>query len=63
MSYLEVYKKRISHLGTNPQDRAYQSGILEFRRYLKYNQHTERNLTLLRDSTSFDGVILTDKEE
>ena len=63
MSYLEVYKKRISHLGTNPQDRAYQSGILEFRRYLKYNQHTERNLTLLRDNTNFDGVILTDKED
>ena len=63
MSYLEVYKKRISHLGTNPQDRAYQSGILEFRRYLKYNQHTERNLTILRDSTIFDGVILTDNED
>ena len=63
MSYLEVYKKRMSHLGTNPQDRAYQSGILEFRRYLKYNQHTERNLALLRDNTIFDGVILTDKED
>lgn len=63
MKYLDVYKKRISHLGSNPQDRAYQSGILEFRRYLKYNQHTERNLILERENLAFDGVILTDKED
>ena len=63
MNYLDVYKRRISHLGITPQDRAYQSGILEFRRYLKYNQHTERNLILEKDNSKFDGVILTDKED
>lgn len=63
MNYLDVYKRRIGHLGTNPQDRAYQSGILEFRRYLKYNQHTEHNLTINDQETKFSGVILTDKED
>lgn len=63
MNYLDVYKSRISHLGTNYQEHAYKSGILEFRRYLKYNQHTERNLILEKDETVFDGVILTDKED
>ena len=63
MSYLETYKKRVGHLGTTPQDRAYNSGILEFRRYLKYNQHTERDLILDREQEKFDGVILTDKED
>lgn len=63
MNYLDVYKSRISHLGTNYQEHAYKSGILEFRRYLKYNQHTERNLILEKDETIFDGVILTDKED
>jgi len=63
MDYLKTYKKRAGYLGTTPQDRAYNSGILEFRRYLKYNQHTERNLTLDRGQEKFDGVILTDKED
>lgn len=63
MSYFDVYKKRVGHLGTTPQERAYNSGILEFRRYLKYNQHTERDLILDREQLKFDGVILTDKED
>lgn len=63
MNYIDVYKRRISHLGTTPQERAYQSGILEFRRYLKYNQHTEYNLRQDKTNTLFDGVILTDKED
>jgi hypothetical protein len=37
MNYIDVYKRRINHLGTNYQEHAYNSGILEFRRYLKYN--------------------------
>lgn len=63
MSYLDVYKARVEHLGTTPQERAYESGILEFRRYLKYNQHTVHNLILDNNDESFDGVILTDKED
>ncbi len=63
MNYIDVYKRRISHLGTSPQERAYQSGILEFRRYLKYNQHTEYNLIRDGEEESFPGVILTDKED
>lgn len=71
MNYLDVYKTRVGHLGATPQTRAYSSGILEFRRYLKYNQHTQRNLhlalneeagTIVEDAV-FDGVILTDKED
>lgn len=63
MNYIDVYKRRISHLGTNYQEHAYKSGILEFRRYLKYNQHTEHNLILDGQESSFSGVILTDKED
>lgn len=63
MNYFEVYKKRASYLGTTPQERAFNSGILEFRRYLKYNQHTVRGLIREKDGTVFDGVILTDKED
>ena len=63
MNYLDAYKVRVGHLGTTPQERAYRSGILEFRRYLKYNQHTVHNLILGREDKFFDGVILTDKED
>ena len=63
MNYIDVYKSRVGHLGQTPQNRAYQSGILEFRRYLKYNQHTVRNLILDSSQEAFDGVILTDKED
>ena len=63
MNYIDVYKSRISHLGTTYQEHAYKSGILEFRRYLKYNQHTEHNLTINNSNEQFSGVILTDKED
>ena len=63
MNYIDVYKRRISHLGSDYQEHAYKSGILEFRRYLKYNQHTEKNLILEGTDIKFDGVILTDKED
>jgi len=35
--YLNAYISRSTHLGSNPQTRAFNSGILEFRRNLKYN--------------------------
>ena len=63
MSYLDIYKKRITHLGNDYQEHAFKSGILEFRRYLKYNQHTEHNLTINNSNEQFSGVILTDKED
>lgn len=63
MNYLEIYKSRVGHLGTTPQERAFSSGILEFRRYLKYNQHTVFGLINERNNLIFDGVILTDKED
>lgn len=63
MNYLDVYKARVSALGTNPQERAFNSGILEFRRYLKYNQHTVRGLKKKDSIDLFDGVILTDRED
>ena len=63
MNYLDVYKARVSAMGTNPQKRAFNSGILEFRRYLKYNQHTVRGLKKKDSTDLFDGVILTDRED
>lgn len=63
MNYIDIYKRRVSHLGTNYQEHAYNSGILEFRRYLKYSQHTEHNLTINSLNDTFSGVILTDKED
>lgn len=63
MNYIDVYKRRISHLGKTPQQRAYQSGILEFRRFLKYSQETEHCLKKEGDISYFSGVIQTDKED
>lgn len=59
--YYESYKARVGHLGTNPQEKAFNSGILEFHRYLKYNEHTVRGLR--KDNYQFEGVILTDKQD
>jgi hydroxyacyl-ACP dehydratase HTD2-like protein with hotdog domain len=63
VNYYDVYERRAGFLGTTPQERAFKSGILEFRRYLKYNQHTVRGLKRVKDESYFDGVILTDKED
>lgn len=63
-SYLSAYISRSTHLGNNPQTRAFNSGILEFRRNLKYNQHTQRGLYVDGNPHNrFDGVILTDKQD
>lgn len=59
--YYDVYRKRSAHLGITPQERAFNSGILEFKRTLHYDQHTVRNLKC-RD-LYFDGIILTDKQD
>ena len=63
--YMETYRRRSSFLGVSPQERAFKSGILEFRRYLKYNPHTERNLQKQDSSCwkDFSGVILTNKQD
>ena len=63
MKYIDVYKKRVEHLGTNPQRRAMESGILEFSRSLRYNEHTQRGLHKDGDSLTFDGIVLTNKED
>lgn len=63
MNYLDIYKARVEHLGATPQQRAFNSGILEFRRYLKYNQHTVSGLRNERTGDIITGVILTDKED
>lgn len=59
--YYESYKARVSHMGKNPQEKAFKSGILEFRRNLRYNEHTVRGLR--KNGYRFDGVILTDKQD
>ena len=64
--YMKTYKRRSSFLGVSPQERAFKSGILEFRRYLKYNSHTERFLYKEKDGPCdkpFSGVILTNKQD
>ena len=63
MKYIDVYKKRVEHLGTNPQRRAMNSGILEFNRSLYYNEHTQRGIYKDDNSVTFDGIILTNKED
>lgn len=60
-NYLEVYRARLAHNGANPQIHAFKSGILEFKKDLQYNEHTERGLD--KDGYLFDGVILTDKQD
>lgn len=69
MSYRDVYKARVGHLGATPQERALSSGILEFRRYLKYSIDTVRGLTTLVNSEqkdtllTFDASVEIDKED
>ena len=63
MKYIDVYKKRVEHLGTNPQRRAMESGILEFSRSLRYNEHTQHGLHKDGDNLTFDGIVLTNKED
>ena len=47
-------------MGITPQQRADKSGKLEFKRYLKYSEHTVRGLKC--EEKIFDGVILTHKQ-
>lgn len=63
MSYFDVYKARVTALGGNPQEKAFNSGKLEFKRYLKYSEHTVRNLINERTGFFFDCVILTNKQD
>ena len=58
--YYEIYRKRASHLGITPQQRALKSGKREFKQYLKYSEHTVHGLK--RDDMVFSGVILTHKQ-
>lgn len=68
-SYVDVYKARAGHLGATPQERALTSGILEFRRYLKYSIDTVRGLTTLMNDEqkdtilTFDASVEIDKED
>ncbi len=59
--YFEVYRQRATHLGVTPQERAFKSGQLEFKKNLHYNQSTVRGLRC--EDSYFDGVILTDKQD
>lgn len=61
--YMKVYKRRSSFLGRSPQERAHNSGILEFKRYLKYSPHTEHFLYKENSDPPFSGVILTNKQD
>ena len=59
--YFEVYRQRATHLGVTPQERAFKSGQLEFKKNLHYNQATVKGLRC--EDNYFDGVILTDKQD
>lgn len=64
--YMEAYRRRSSFLGKTPQERAFNSGVLEFRRYLKYNPHTEHFLFKEKEEKckrEFSGVILTNRQD
>lgn len=68
-NYVDIYKARVGHLGATPQERALTSGILEFRRYLKYSIDTVRGLTTLVNAEqkdtilTFDASVEIDKED
>lgn len=60
--YYDTYCRRVTHLGATPQKRAFNSGVLEFKRYMKYNSHTVYDLQTLEGKV-FPGVILTNKQD
>lgn len=59
--YINTYLRRVNHLGRNPQERAFRSGLLEFERNLKYNEHKE--LLQRENGDELEGIILTDKQD
>lgn len=63
IDYIEVYKRRAHHLGVTPQEKAFNSGILEFRRFLKYDEHTQNTGLLRENGSPFVGNILTKKQD
>lgn len=59
--YIDTYFRRVNHLGRNPQERAFRSGLLEFERNLKYNEHKE--LLQRENGDRLEGIVLTDKQD
>lgn len=64
MSYLDVYFKRINHMGNSTAERIREGGIRSFYKWLAESPHTVRNLMVER-GIYFDGIILSyrDREE
>lgn len=59
--YVDTYLRRVNHLGRTPQERAFRSGLLEFERNLKYNEHKE--LLQRENGDRLEGIVLTDKQD
>lgn len=59
--YYDIYRRRASHMGLTPQQRALKSGKREYKMYEKYSEHTVRGLKC--NDNIFSGVILTHKQD
>ena len=62
MNYLDVYFRRVNHLGENTAERIKNGGIRSFEKWLKESPHTIQNLSVER-GLFFSGIILTNKDK
>ena len=62
MNYLNVYYKRINHMGDTVSERIRNGGIRSFEKWMSESPHTIRHLAVER-GIHFDGIILTDKDK
>lgn len=62
MSYLDVYLRRINHLGENTAERIRNGGIRSFIKWMNESPHTIKNLSVER-GLFFSGIILKNKDK
>lgn len=62
MNYLDIYWKRINHLGETTAERIRNGGIRSFEKWMNESPHTMRNLSVER-GLYFSGIILTNKDK
>lgn len=62
MNYLDVYWRRINHLGETTAERIKNGGIRSFQKWLNESPHTIKDLSVER-GLYFSGIILTNKDK
>lgn len=62
MDYLDIYHRRVNHMGTTTAERIQQGGIRSFEKWMAQSPHTVRGLSVER-GIFFDGIIIENKDK